>query len=114
MEISARSQKKRLARYLKPAQSMLRLTQFSPDIIKLASAMDLFRDFDELFSRYMKECHFQEIAEDAGVVMKTKNGISDPWPMRLKKDASQAEYDLLLATDLTGCERYVEWKRQDG
>lgn len=112
--VSAAAQQKQLGRYLKPAQSPRQLSQFSPDMIKILSAMDLFRNFDELFARYMNGCRFEEIAKDAGLVMKTKNGISDPWPMRLGKDASQAEYDLLVATDLTGSERYVEWKRLDG
>jgi len=98
----------RLRRYMPVAWDALRGASYSPDSIRFISAVDLFHDFDGLFARYIKECRFREISDGARLEIKNKNTAVKPWPMRLGKDATQEEFDLLFASDNTGCERYVE------
>ncbi|KAL1982084.1 hypothetical protein VTN96DRAFT_1797 [Rasamsonia emersonii] len=81
------------------------------DFLRLIFARDMVRDVDAIFGRYMKKHRFKEITRDAGLAMKSKNTIIPPFPMRLPKNATQKEFDLLLASAHTGSERYVEWKR---
>ena len=42
--------------------------------------------------------------------MRDGNTIQEKWPMRLRKGATKEEFDLLIASGLTGSERYVEWR----
>jgi hypothetical protein len=83
------------------------------DIGRFVDTTILFCDFDELFQRFMNECPIKEIGNMVGLEMKSKNTIIEPWPMRLKMNATQDEFDVLLASDQNGSERYVEWKRID-
>jgi len=76
----------------------------------MVEARTIFCDFDDLFEKYMKEVGFDVAARMAGVVMKRKNTIVGEWPLRLRGGARTEEFDLLLASGHTGCERYVEWK----
>lgn len=58
---------------------------------------------------------FQQATKGAGMVVKEENTIIEPWPTRLKLQAEQAgaqeEFNLVLASNFTGVERYVEWKK---
>ncbi len=82
----------------------------SPEFIRFMSAEVLFWDFDELFRRFTRESRLDEITKVAGLTMKSKNTIVQPWPMRIKENATQREFDVLLASGHVGSERYVEWK----
>jgi len=59
--------------------------------------------------------NFKTAATEAGLMMKKKNTIVKPWPLRLTlgpEDAgAQEEFDLLLSSCSSGIERYVEWSR---
>lgn len=50
-----------------------------------------------------------------GICMKKDHTIVEKWPLRLKLGQGQAgaqlEFEILEASDHTGHERYVEWKR---
>jgi hypothetical protein len=83
------------------------------EMVRFIKACNMFRDYDELFQRFMNECPIQESANAAGLEMKSKNTIIDPWPWRLKTNATQKEFDLLLASGHDGSERYIEWKSID-
>ena len=80
------------------------------DFVKFLSAEVLFRDFDDLFNRFKSECRLSEISKAAGLTMKSENTIVRPWPLRLRKNATQREFDVRFASGHTGSERYVEWK----
>ena len=82
---------------------------FNADFLRFMDARSMFRDFDELFKRYMRECAFDKISKAAGLKMNLKNTIAHPWPMRLKKNATQQEFEFLHASGHNGSERYVEW-----
>ena len=82
----------------------------NPEFIRFMSAEILFRDFDELFSRFKSECRLDEISKATRLKMKSKNTIVQPWPMRIKENATQREFHVLLASGHIGSERYVEWK----
>ncbi|KAF8860575.1 hypothetical protein BDZ45DRAFT_619601 [Acephala macrosclerotiorum] len=87
-----------------------RLDTTSPQFYKVLEARMMFRDFDELFGRYMKFHSFPELAMAAGLKMKDRNTIVDPFPLRLKKDATQEEFDIRVCDGASGGERYVEWR----
>lgn len=76
----------------------------------------MVRDVDGVFGRYctctyMKKHRFKDITRDAERVMKSKNTQSSlRSPMRLPRNATQEQFDLLQALAHTGSEgeRYVE------
>ena len=102
----------RLRSYLPITPNMVQgASSSNPEFMKFMSAGVLFRDFDKLFSRFQRECCLDEISKASGLEMKSKHTIVQPWPMRLKENATQREFDVLLASGHTGSERYVEWKK---
>ena len=63
----------------------------------------------------MRELGFKEIGNYLGLEMKEKHSIIDQWPFRIKRQphhvGAEEEFATLLASDVSGTERYVEWKR---
>lgn len=108
---SSRSTMERVRSYIPVTRDMVQAsTSHNPDLVRFLSAEVLFRDFDDLFNRFKRECHLDEISKAAGLTMKSENTIVHPWPMRLRKNATQREFDVRFASGHTGLERYVEWK----
>ena len=85
-------------------------SSYDPEIIRFMTAKDMFRDFDELFSRFKRQCRLDEISKANRLEMRSKHIIVQPWPMRIKDNATQREFEVLLASGHVGSERYVEWK----
>jgi hypothetical protein len=58
---------------------------------------------------------FREIERSFKVRMKAEHTLVDKWPLMLKllpqDDGAKLEFERLMASSHTGCERYVEWKR---
>ncbi len=81
-----------------------------PEFVRFIEACMYFRDFDIPFGRFVRSCRLDEIAKAAGIEMKPKNTIIDKWPMRLRSNATQEEFDLILGSGHVGFERYIEWK----
>ena len=105
------SDMERMRSYMPTTRDMVQdSSRSNPDFLRFLTAQVLFRDFDELFNRYKCECRLDEISKAAELTMDSKNTIVRPWPMRLRKNATQREFDILLASGHTGSERYVEWK----
>ena len=108
---SIRSTAERLRSYLPITRDMVQGgSKSSPEFVRFMSAAVLFRDFDELFSRFERECRLDEISRATGLKIKCNNTIVQPWPMRIKENATQREFDVLHASGHTGSERYVEWE----
>lgn len=67
------------------------------------------------FYRYAAIHKFVEIETIQGVHIESPNTIIEEWPTRLKCQTSQQgareEFFALLGSNLSGLERYVEWKR---
>ena len=104
------SEMKRLQRYMAFDNSTVQQsTSHNADFLRSNEARAMFRDFDGLFERYMRECRFDQTSEAAGMKMSSSHAVVRPWPLRLKKNASQQEFDLLHASSHNGSERYVEW-----
>ncbi len=82
----------------------------NPEFIRFRSAQVLFRDFDELFSRFTCESRLDEISKAIGLKMKSRITIIQPWPIRIRKNATQGEFNALLASGHNGSERYIEWE----
>lgn len=92
---------------------MIRQDGTDPDLMKFMEARVHFRDSDKLFERYMQRLDFANVAKNAGLKMKKKHTVIQPWPLRLKKDPTQKEFDDLMASGHIGNERYVEWESSD-
>ncbi len=62
----------------------------------------------------MQECQFADVASNAMLDMKATNTIIDAWPMKFQggRPTEQAKraFALLLSSNHTGQERYMEWK----
>lgn len=82
----------------------------SADFLRHNDARFMFRDFDNHFQRFHLERQFEEIGKAAGLKAKSNNTVVEPWPMRLKKNTIQDEFNNLLASGHNGSERYVEWE----
>jgi hypothetical protein len=58
---------------------------------------------------------FAKIAMSQGVSIKSPNTIIEEWPTQLKRQIShkgaREEFFALLGSNLSGLERYVEWRR---
>ena len=63
----------------------------------------------------MKRMAFSEMEEALGVAMKDKHTVIEKWPYQLKlrpgQPGAQEEFNRLVGGDLSGNERYVEWRR---
>ena len=79
--------------------------------VKLMGAMVKLRDSDALFQKYMIRHDFDRISREAGLVMGIENTVILKWPLRLRANASQEEFDVLMSSGHMGSERYVEWVR---
>jgi hypothetical protein len=100
-----------LNKYLPASPAMLQNSDTNnADFLRHNDARLIFRNFDKLFQRFHLECQFEEIGKAAGLKVKSNNTIVEPWPMRLKKNATQDEFNNLLASGHNGSERYVEWE----
>ena len=106
-----RSDMERLISYIPMTRDMVQdSSRSNADLTRILSAQLLFRDFDDLFNRFKSECRLDEISKAAQLTMKSENTIVPPWPLRLKQDATQREFEIVFASGHTGAERYVEWK----
>ncbi|KAK8232876.1 hypothetical protein HDK77DRAFT_51232 [Phyllosticta capitalensis] len=99
--------RKRTARYFpQPPETMDKRTKW---LHSYAGAM--FQDWDGLFAHFMRTRGVMAFAVAAGAQPKEENTIIDPWPLRLKENATPEELELAIRSAHTGEERYVEWKR---
>lgn len=57
-----------------------------------------------------------QVSVDLAVAEKENNTIVEKWPTRVKlqigQQGAQEEFDVLLGSNFSGMERYVEWKRE--
>ncbi|KAF2792338.1 hypothetical protein K505DRAFT_307801 [Melanomma pulvis-pyrius CBS 109.77] len=69
----------------------------------------------ETTSRHMTGEGFKQIEKESHVAVKIPSTIIEPWPTALKlrpgQEGAQEEFDLLVASNFSGIERYVEWKK---
>lgn len=55
-----------------------------------------------------------QASRDAGMVVKEANTLVEAWPLRPRRRPGRdgaREFRMLLTSDFSGLERYVEWKR---
>lgn len=112
-QLASPAKMKRMVRYFPGLIGIRQRNPYSPEMIRFAVSQDIFCDHDGLFDRFMQQCGLLEISRKANLEMKTKNTIVEPWPMRLKQDATDTDFRRLCSSDFIGCERYVEWKKID-
>ena len=83
---------------------------YTGHIIRLACAQSLFWNYEELFNRFKAECRLDEISKAHGLRIKVKPTIIQSWAMQLRNNATQLEFETLLASGHHGSGRYVEWE----
>ncbi|KAI3337490.1 hypothetical protein HD806DRAFT_543118 [Xylariaceae sp. AK1471] len=87
---------------------------YEPIMIKVISALELVYDMDRHFNRYMELHEFANVALGAGLQMKATHTIIDAWPMKISggtpTSKAKDDFAVLLSSDHTGQERFVEWK----
>ncbi|PGH26457.1 hypothetical protein AJ80_01770 [Polytolypa hystricis UAMH7299] len=87
------------------------------DVLRLWDARTLVFSADEYFERYMMLQKFGQISTDLRVAAKEVNTIIDRWPMGLtlrpEQKGAKEEFNMLLSSNFSGAERYVEWKRNE-
>lgn len=71
----------------------------------------LLIDLDKFFDSYVVEEKFEEAAAENGLEMVKRHTIVERWPLALKKDATQEDFALFLATGDGGLTRCCEWRR---
>ena len=91
------------------------INRTSAAMVRMMLAKDIFRDLDHLFTHYMKLTDFSKASREAGMTMRTRNTVIDPWPLRFRKEygeaGAQEAIDQLMSSSSSGNERYVEWVR---
>ena len=110
---SMRLAMKKVVQFLQVKQTPFNRT--SAAMVRMMLAKDIFRDLDHLFTHYMKLTGFSKASREAGMTMRTRNTVIDPWPLRFRKEygeaGAQEEFDRLMSSSSSGNERYVEWGR---
>ena len=108
---SIKSESDQLRKYLQLSPSMIQSHNgLNADFVRFSEARMMVRNFEMLFERFTSICRLREVSLAAGLRMKPNNTIVEPWPMRLKKNATQDEFNTLLVSGHIGSERYVEWE----
>ncbi|KAJ5335809.1 uncharacterized protein N7506_005745 [Penicillium brevicompactum] len=104
------------------------LMKFLPDIdmfsllrpesaqsLKLWDARTIVIDRHKFFERYISVFRFGLISADLQVAMKDRKTVVEAWPTKpiLKRgqQGSQDEFNILLDSNFTCVERFVEWRR---
>ncbi|KAJ5356800.1 hypothetical protein N7517_011409 [Penicillium concentricum] len=85
------------------------------DMMRLWDSRALVMDVKKHFQKYMEIHRFNRVAADLKVVFKSRNTIIEEWPTQLKLQLKQKgaveEFRILLGSDFSGLEHYVEWRR---
>ncbi|KAJ6276567.1 hypothetical protein J3E71DRAFT_187021 [Bipolaris maydis] len=104
-----------LVQYLPGSLDIVKVLRQGADFYKVWDSRTLALDAENYFQMYMKLQEFESAASRAGLMMKERNTIVEPWPLRLKlkphEVGSQEEFDLLLSSCSSGIEHYTEWRR---
>jgi len=88
------------------------------EVERFSLARNLFLDMDLYFHRYLNMVSRPATCIRSGMYMKQGNTIVEKWPYRLQKEfgepGAREEFENLLASGLSGTERYVEWQSLSG
>ncbi|KAJ5210551.1 hypothetical protein N7491_010358 [Penicillium cf. griseofulvum] len=104
------------------------LMQFLPDVdifsllrpesaqsLKFWDARTIVIDRHKFFERYIRVFRFDQIFADLQVAMKDLNTVVEAWPtkpiLERGQKGSQDEFNILLGSNYTCVERFVEWRR---
>ncbi|XPS75438.1 hypothetical protein M3J07_007516 [Ascochyta lentis] len=104
-----------LARYVPGSLNIVSMLRQGADFYKAWDSRTLALDVEQYFKMYMDLQKFKTAASEAGLMIKKKNTIVGPWPLRLtlgpEEVGAQEEFDLMLSSCSSGAEHYVEWSR---
>jgi hypothetical protein len=68
-----------------------------------------------LIARYRAQRNFEAVAPQSGAAEKENNTVVEKWPLKLKRqlgqEGAQEEFSVMLGSNGTGVERYMEWTR---
>ncbi|CZR50286.1 uncharacterized protein PAC_00158 [Phialocephala subalpina] len=106
-----------LLKYLAPPRIMPFAAEHDANMLRIWDARDSALDADKFFDRYMKFCNFEQLSVDLGVEMKATHTVIEKWPTQLKlkpgEQGAEEEFRLMLGSNFSGVERYVEWRRSE-
>jgi hypothetical protein len=107
------SETEKLKRYMPLNQQLLSQRHkymYHSEVLAFSDARIMVRNFDSLFQRYVDKWQMGELGRVLGMEMKGGNTVVEKWPLRLRDNATQEEFDLLRASSHLGLEMYVEWR----
>jgi hypothetical protein len=68
-----------------------------------------------LIARNRAQRNFESVAPQSGAAEKENNTVVEKWPLKLKRqlgqEGAQEEFSVMLGSNGTGVERYMEWTR---
>lgn len=82
-----------------------------PDFILRHCAQEMLKDWGMWFDEFLKSSQLIDYAKLVGLKVKSKHTIVEPWPCQITAQTTKKEFDVLLASGLTGHERYMEFER---
>ncbi|KAL2835295.1 hypothetical protein BDW59DRAFT_177240 [Aspergillus cavernicola] len=104
-----------LMKYLPEIEIFSLLRPESADSLKVWDARKTVLDRDKSFERYTRLFQFDRICADLNVAMKGLNTVAEAWPtkprLRLGQEEAQDEFNILLGSNYSCVERFVEWRR---
>ncbi|KAJ5742608.1 uncharacterized protein N7511_011340 [Penicillium nucicola] len=89
----------------------------SAQSLKLWDARTIVIDRHKFFERYIRMFRFDRISADLQVAMKDLHTVVETWPtkpiLERGQQGSQDEFNILLGSNYTCVERFVEWRRME-
>lgn len=59
----------------------------------------------------MRETYIPELAQLCGLAIKEKHTIVQPWSYLVRPTTTKQEFEILMASETSGHERYIEFRR---
>lgn len=85
----------------------------SSAMIRISSCYMMFGDLEKAFSTFLKQTEMHTLAKRYGMKIKEKHSIIEPWPLRVTEKTTKELFDIRCSSSHTGCERYMEFEREE-
>ncbi|KAF2797239.1 hypothetical protein K505DRAFT_358599 [Melanomma pulvis-pyrius CBS 109.77] len=87
------------------------MNMLKPEIVRIASTIGMFGDFDGFFTKFLSEVSMPTLARASGVRIKKSQTIINPWPFRVTDTTTKEEFQQMCNDSTTGHERYMEFEK---
>ncbi|KAJ4365875.1 hypothetical protein N0V83_008497 [Neocucurbitaria cava] len=82
-----------------------------PILVHRASCAAKLKDWVNYFDIFIRETNIPEFAQLCGLVIKEEHTIVQPWPYLVRLTTTRQEFEILMASERSGHERYIEFRR---